>query len=78
MELKKTFDKLSMLAGLKTMIGGGKPNPVTNLMENPEDYKLEIYIEGDEIVMRVKKRKKAGIKPKMNPQFKQLPPAKTR
>lgn len=61
MEIMKKFDKVSLLMGLKGMIGGSlKPNPVTNLMENPEDYKIEAYIEGNEIIVRVKKKNAAG------------------
>lgn len=79
MEFKKTFDKLSVLANLKGMVGSGKPNPVTSLMENPEDYKLEAYIEGDEIVIRLRKRNRTlPIRPKANPQVKRLPQGKTR
>lgn len=75
MELKKTFDKIAVLANLKSMMSGGKPNPVTSLIEKPEDYKLEAYIDGDEIVIKLKKRtKKLPIKPTVKP----LPPPKTR
>lgn len=79
MEFTKTIDKLAALANLKNMMGGGKSNPVTSLMENPEDYKLEAYIDGDEIVIRLKKRNKTlPSKPRVNPNIKRLPPAKTR
>lgn len=79
MEFKKTFDKLSVLANLKGMVGSGKTNPVTSLMENPEDYKLEAYIEGDEIVIRLRKRNRTlPIRSKANPQVKRLPQGKTR
>jgi len=79
MEFTKTFDKLAALASLKNMIGGGKSNPVTSLMENPEDYKLEAYIDGDEIVIRLKKRNRSlpGRIP-AKPTRKPLPPPKTR
>lgn len=75
MEFKKTFDKLTALANLKSMMSGGKPNPVTNLMENPEDYKLEAYIDGDEIVIKLKRRTK---KLPTKSTIKRLPPPKTR
>lgn len=79
MEFTKTFDKLAALANLKNMMSGGKSNPVTSLMENPEDYKLEAYIDGDEIVIRLKKRNKTlPSKPRVNESIKRLPPAKTR
>lgn len=79
MEFTKTFDKLAAFASLKNMIGGGKSNPVTSLMENPEDYKLEAYIDGDEIVIRLKKRNKTlPARSRVNPSIKRLPPAKTR
>lgn len=77
MEFTKAFDKLAALASLKNMMGGGKSNPVTSLMENPEDYKLEAYIEGDEIVIKLKKRNKT-VRPKTNPAVKRLPPARPR
>lgn len=79
MEFTKTFDKLAVLASFKNMIGGGKSNPVTSLMENPEDYKLEAYIDGEEIVIRLKKRNKSipGRLP-TKPIKKALPPPKTR
>lgn len=77
MEFTKTFDKLAALANLKNMMSGGKSNPVTSLMENPEDYKLEAYIDGDEIVIRLKKRNKT-LPPRANPNIKKLPPPKTR
>jgi len=82
MEFTRTFDKIGTLMNLKSMFGGGKENPVKNVMDNPENYKLEIYIEGDEIVMKVKKRKKTGgIKPShpsLKPTNKALPPPKAR
>ena len=82
MEFTRTFDKISTLMNLKNMIGGGRENPVKNVMDNPENYKLEIYIEGDDIVMKVKKRKKTGcLKPScppVKPTSKALPPPKAR
>ena len=69
MEFTKTFDKLAVLASFKNMIGGGKSNPVTSLMENPEDYKLEAYIDGEEIVIRLKKRNKGTKRENPNNRF---------
>lgn len=61
--LSKTFGKVSALASLKNFIGGsGKPNPIKNVLEDPEAYKLEVYFEGEEIVMKVKKRVKTVTK----------------
>ena len=39
-------------------LGGGdkKPSMIKDVMDNPEDYKLEAYIEGGEIIVRIKKR----------------------
>ena len=75
MEFMKTIDKLAALASLKNAVSGGKANPITNLVERPEDYKLEAYIEGDEIVIRLRKRNKTLPR---KPTVKPLPPPKAR
>lgn len=74
MEIMKKFDKAGLLMGLKGMIGGGmKANPMMSLMENPEDYKLEAYIEGNEIVMRIRKKNSVRARKQMVKTVKRLP-----
>lgn len=35
-----------------------KPSVLKDILDNPEDYKLEAYIEGDGLTMKVRKRQK--------------------
>lgn len=40
-------------------LGGGsvrKPSMVKDILDNPEDYKLEAYIEGGEVIVKIRKR----------------------
>ena len=48
--------KLGMMMGLKRLITGKKSSAIGDFVANPEDHKMEAYIEGGEIVLRIKKK----------------------
>lgn len=65
MDIRGMIGGLGMLKGL-TNTGSSKPNVIRTLIENPERFKMEAFIEGDEITIRIRKRRKpaAGYLPK--------------
>ena len=56
----KTNGKLGVLFGLKRMLGKSKPSVVKDLMSDPEDHKLEAYIDEGEVHINIKKRTQRG------------------
>lgn len=53
----KRSGKIGMLLGLRRLaVGGKKGSPISDFMNNPEEHKMEAYIDGGEIVVRVKKK----------------------
>jgi len=56
----KTNGKLGVLLGLKRMLGKSKPSVMKDLMSNPEDHKLEAYINEGEVHINIKKRTQRG------------------
>lgn len=51
------FQTLMSLRGEKED-GMPKPSVLKDILDNPEDYKLEAYIEGEGITMRIRRRQK--------------------
>lgn len=58
MELSKVLGGVNALLGIKGTAKEKKPSVVKSMMNRPEDFMLEAYFEGEEIVVRIKKRAK--------------------
>ena len=61
MSILKLLSSLS--AGARAAGTPQKPSVLRDILDNPDDYKLEAYIEDDGLVMRVRKRQKRLVKP---------------
>lgn len=62
MEFRKKIQALGALIGK----GDGQPNPIREIIDHPEKYRLEAYFQGDELVVKIKpnERKIVGYKMK--------------
>ena len=56
MSIKGYFKRLMVKAGIKK--AKKKSSILKDLLDNPENIKLEAYIEDEEIVVKIKKREK--------------------
>lgn len=56
MAIKDWFKKIVINVGIKKV--KRKSSILKTVLDNPEDIKLEAYIEGDEIVVKIKRREK--------------------
>ena len=54
LKIKEFINKGVTKIGIKTV---KRKNPfLKNLIDNPEDFKLEAFIEGEELIFKVKKK----------------------
>ena len=61
MSILKILSNLS--AGARAEGIPQKSSVLRDILDNPDDYKLEAYIEDDGLVVRVRKRQKRLVKP---------------
>ena len=61
MSILKLLSNLS--AGARAEGTPQKPSVLLDILDSPDDYKLEAYIEDDGLVIRVRKRQKRLAKP---------------
>lgn len=53
----------SLSSGAKAEGAPQKPSVLRDILDSPDEYKLEAYIEDDGLVVRVRKRQKRLVKP---------------
>ena len=56
MSIKKWFKSLMIKFGIRKV--KRKSSILKEVLDNPENIKLEAYIEGEEIIVKIKKREK--------------------
>lgn len=61
MEFRKKWNAMKALMGKGEE---GTPNPLQTIMQHPERYRLEAYLEDTELVVRIKPKEPTDISPK--------------
>lgn len=58
MDIKNCFDKIKAKIGVfgVKQIARRKSKILKEVIDNPENFKLEAYIEGEEIIVKIKKK----------------------